>query len=82
MLGRRLAMALVVQTGRERGIIMTNKTFCIDQTKSLEELYALKVVTERRKMLNFHENQWFCLKIMKIHQNHDFPHFCDHFECV
>ena len=54
---------------------MTNKTFCIDQTKSLEELYALKVVTEMRKiviLMNFHD---FQAKPLILVDFDDFLHF-------
>ena len=49
-----------------RAFLVTNKTFCIDQTKSLVELYALKFVTEMRKTMKIHHFARKPSKFVKI----------------
>ena len=49
-----------------RAFLVTNKTFCIDQTQSLVELYALKFVTEMRKTMKIHHFARKPSKFMKI----------------
>ena len=54
-----------------RAFLVTNKTFCIDQTKSLVDLYALKWESETVKMLIFmnfdgFRAKWWIFMVFRI----------------
>ena len=57
---------------------MTNKTFCIDQTKSLVELYALKCDMEIAKMPDFQEIRRFSSKTIDFDEKTVFSLFPFH----